>query len=242
MSNGSGILAGFIASIVVAGGVAMAGKFVGDGIVQNRTADRYVTVKGLAERDVVADLSVWPITIVASGDQLEAVQADIDADIAALSGFLEQSGFAAADVSLGRIQVEDRVAAGYYDPSRQQSRYTIRQPVVVRTDQVELVAETSRQLGEVVRQGVVMQDWQGPSFLFTRLNDVKPDMIAEATAAAREAAQQFADDAGADLGDLRTANQGVFVILPRDEFPGASESEQLFKTVRVVTTVSYMLD
>jgi len=242
MSNGSGVVAGFLAAIVVGGGIALAGKFVADGIVENRTADRYVTVKGLAEREVQADLAVWPITIVASGDDLQGVQSDIDADIAALTGFLREAGFSEAEVSLDRIQVEDRVAAGYHDPSRQQSRYTIRQPVIVRADQVDLVAETSRRLGEVVRQGVVMQDWQGPSFLFTRLNDVKPDMIAEATAAAREAAQQFADDAGADIGELRTANQGVFVILPRDEFPGAMESQQVFKTVRVVTTVTYALD
>jgi len=242
MSNGSGVLAGFLAAVVVAGGVAAAGKFVADGIVENRTADRFVTVKGLAERDVQADLAVWPITIVASGNDLQSVQADIEADIAALNGFVSDAGFDGEEVSLGRIQVEDRVAAGYFDPNRQQTRYTIRQPVVVRTDKVELVAETSRELGEVVRQGVVMQDWQGPSFLFTRLNDVKPEMIAEATAAAREAAQQFADDADTGLGALRTANQGVFVIRPRDDFPGAMESQQVFKTVRVVTTVSYTLD
>jgi hypothetical protein len=82
----------------------------------------------------------------------------------------------------------------------------------------------------------------GPTYLFTKLNDLKPEMIAEATASAREAAEQFAKDSGSDLGPIRTASQGVFQILPRDRAPGVMEESQLDKTVRVVTTVEYALE
>lgn len=242
MSQRVGIFAGFMAAALIAGGLAAAGWFVGQGVVHNRVADRYVTVKGLAERDVTSDLAIWPITIVATGDSLPDTQAEIEADIATLSGFLVEAGFSEDEISLGRIQVEDRIAMGYYDPNRQPDRYLIRQPVRVRSEQVELVERMSRQLGEVVREGVIMQDWQGPSYIFSRLNDIKPEMIAEATAEAREAAQQFADDSGAALGGIRTANQGVFVILPRDQVQGANQSDQVHKTVRVVTTITYYLD
>jgi hypothetical protein len=78
--------------------------------------------------------------------------------------------------------------------------------------------------------------------VFTRLNDLKPAMIAEATANARAAAEQFARDSGSAPGDIRQANQGVFVILPRDQAPGINESSQLQKIVRVVSTVQYLLD
>jgi uncharacterized protein len=60
----------------------------------------------------------------------------------------------------------------------------------------------------------------GPTFVFTRLNQLKPSMVAEATANARTAAGQFAKDSRSALGDIRHANQGVFVILPRDQAPG----------------------
>ncbi|MEO1040309.1 MAG: SIMPL domain-containing protein [Pseudomonadota bacterium] len=242
MGQRVGIFAGFIAALLIAGGLTAAGWFVGQGIVENRTADRFVTVKGLAERDVTADLAVWPITIVASGDGLEATQSEIETDIGALTAFLVDAGFDAGEIALGRIQVEDRVAMGYYDPNRAQARYLIRQPLRVRSDKVELVERMSRRLGDVVRQGVVMQDWQGPSYIFSRLNDIKPEMLAEATANARDAAQQFADDSGAELAGIRTANQGVFVILPRDRVAGASESDQVDKTVRVVATITYALN
>jgi len=80
-----------------------------------------------------------------------------------------------------------------------------------------------------------------PTFLFTRLNDLKPAMIAEATARAREAATQFAKDADSRLGGIRRANQGVFVILPRDQAPGIQEERQLRKILRVVSTIDYYL-
>lgn len=69
----------------------------------------------------------------------------------------------------------------------------------------------------------------------------QPAMIAEATAAAREAAEQFARDANADVGDLRRANQGVFEIRARDQAMGITEAQQPGKSVRVVSTVEYYL-
>ena len=81
----------------------------------------------------------------------------------------------------------------------------------------------------------------GPTFLFRRLNDLKPAMIAEATANARKGAEQFAKDSHSALGGIRRANQGVFEILPRDQAPGVMEGRQLQKTLRVVATVDYWL-
>jgi hypothetical protein len=82
---------------------------------------------------------------------------------------------------------------------------------------------------------------QGPFYLFTRLNDIKPDMIADATKNARAAAEQFAKDSEASLGSIRQASQGLFQILPRDAAPGQMEEKQVMKTVRVVSTVDYLL-
>jgi hypothetical protein len=66
-------------------------------------------------------------------------------------------------------------------------------------------------------------------------------MIAEATARARESAEQFARDSRTSLGGIRRANQGVFEILPRDQAQGITEASQIVKTVRVVSTVDYLL-
>ena len=112
--------------------------------------------------------------------------------------------------------------------------------MIVRTTNVDRVQATARQLDRLIRQGVVLQDYTGPSYLFTGLNAVRPAMIAEATASARTGAQQFARDSGAQLGGIRSAGQGSFEILGRDEV-GYDPASQVFKKIRVVTTVSYAL-
>ena len=118
---------------------------------------------------------------------------------------------------------------------------------MVRSDDPSGVQRASQSVGELVAAGVVLRSGTGwgparPTYLFRRLNDLKPAMIAEATAAAREAAGRFADDSGSRLGEIRRANQGVFQILPRDAAAGISQEEQLFKTLRVVTTVEFLLN
>ena len=76
------------AAAVLAVGVAAAGSFVGDGFMRARLGDRFVTVKGLSEREVKADLALWPIRFVATGDDLGQAQAKIAADARAVADFL----------------------------------------------------------------------------------------------------------------------------------------------------------
>ncbi len=240
--NSIGVWGGVVGLFVLGVGVALGGGFISQGLVEARTADRHVTVKGLAERDVVADLAFWPITITASGEDLAAVQQQLDAHVGLVQEFLIAQGFDAAEISLGRIQLEDRLAYSYGDSRPSGGRFLVNQPLHVRSDNVDRVAAVSRRLGEVLRQGVVITGWQGPSYAFTGLNAVKPAMIEEATRNAREAAETFAQDSGSALGGIRTATQGYFTILGRDEIPGQTEEQQIFKRVRVVTTITYQLE
>jgi hypothetical protein len=111
----------------------------------------------------------------------------------------------------------------------------------------DLVLAASQRVGELVTAGVVLSSGGeygsgGPTFVFTGLNKLKPQMIGEATARAREAAEQFARDSRSDIGGIRRASQGVFEILPRDQAQGISEASQIVKTVRVVSTIDYALD
>ena len=152
--------------------------------------------------------------------------------------FLQAQGYAPAEVDLGRLEVVDQFAREYQQQNVG-ARYLVAQTVTVRTTNVEKVQATTRNLSELVRQGVVLQDFRGPSYVFTKLNDVRPKMIAEATASARTGAQQFARDSGSALGPIRSAHQGSFEILGRDE--GTEENSQVFKRIRVVTTVNYQL-
>lgn len=235
----AGAAAGLFAAAVLGFGLILAGLAVGNGIVSSRLNDRNVTVRGVAERNVTADLAFWPIRYSSTGDDLSGVQRTIDADTQTVRKFLEDQGFKADEIALGQLEVTDNYASGYQQNVA--SRYVIAQTVNVRTASVQRVTDSYRKTGELVRRGVVFSSWQGPSYVFTKLNEVKPEMIAEATKSAREGAMQFANDSGSRLGGIKEATQGYFEIQPRDQGENAIESQQVNKTVRVVTTVTYRL-
>ncbi|HIC81930.1 MAG TPA: SIMPL domain-containing protein [Kiloniellaceae bacterium] len=235
---------GFAAALVLAIGVALAGWFVGDGFFQGRKADRYVTVKGVAEQDVKADLAIWALRFVATGNDLAEVQRKIAADAVLARDFLIASGFTENEVENSDLQVIDRLAQ-QYQQGQVDSRFIIAQTLTLRSADVDGVAATLARLSELVSAGLVLSDenqWNsGPTYIFSGLNDLKPAMIAEATENARAGAEQFAADSGSGVGTIRRASQGVFQILPRDRFPNAREAKQIHKTVRVVSTIEFML-
>ena len=231
-------------ALVLASGLALAGWFVGDGIVSSRRADRYVTVKGVSEREVKADIALWPLGFVATHDDLSTAQKQAETSKNAILDFIRRHGIDDAHVELQGLRAND-VLANPYNRGPVKSRYIVGQTVMVRSEDPELVRSASQDVSELVAAGVVLSSEgrsSGPTFLFTGLTALKPEMIAEATANARRAAEQFAKDSESRLGAIRSANQGVFVILPRDRAPGIRENQQLHKTVRVVSTLQDYLE
>jgi hypothetical protein len=230
-----------VAALVLALGVLAAGFLVGRGFERGRSADRYVTVKGLAETFVSADLAVWPLRTTATGNDLGQVQEQIDAGLATITGFLSECGIEPEAIQPQRVEVTDLLAQPYRPEGAGESRFILAQTVIMRTGQLERVAELNQQTGELIKRGLVLVDSGGPTYLFTRLNDIKPELLAEATRNARAAAEQFAADSGSEIAEIRRASQGLFEILARDPAPNLFEPNQLDKKVRVVSTVEYRL-
>lgn len=232
-------------ALLLAAGLTLGGWFVGHGFADGRRSERTVTVKGVSERDVQADLALWPLQVVATDNDLARAQARINDEVGQVRRFLGRHGIDSTQVELQQLDMTDVLADPYRDQTRGGPRYVLKQTVMVRSDHPTTVLAASQQVGEVVGAGVSLASpgygQSGPTFIFTRLNDLKPKMIAEATAEARRAAEQFANDSRSALGPIHDANHGVFEILPRDQAPGIQESSQLDKRLRVVTTVVYSL-
>lgn len=234
---------GVLCALLVGLGAGLGGWFIGHGFYMARHADRHVSVKGLAEQHVTSDLAVWPLRFVASGNQLDQVQATIRKEASMVTSFLEKQGIAADDVQLDSLKVNDRDAQ-LYGGNNRSDRYIITQTLMVRSEDVHKVATASQHVGDLVDQGVILDSDHagGPSYMYTQLNKIKPGMIASATKSARAAAGQFAKDSGSRLGGIRRADQGVFRILARDNAPGINAEQQIDKTVRVVSHVQYYLE
>ncbi|HTM21573.1 MAG TPA: SIMPL domain-containing protein [Kofleriaceae bacterium] len=225
-----------LAAVVIALGLAAAGWFAADGMARLRTADRYVTVKGSAEKIVDADLVVWPLSQTVGGNELGAVQARLEANTRTIRDFLGGAGFRDTEIVVSPPRLEDRWTYAYGD-NRPPERYRYSNTVTLRTNRVREALAALRRSGDIVARGVLLntEEGGGPQFEYTRLNQIKPSLIAEATANARASAEQFAKDSGARIGGIRSANQGVVSIENRD-----AGSPQI-KKIRVVTTVEYFL-
>lgn len=234
------------AALFIAIGLALGGWFIGDGFEASRSAGRFVTVKGVSERDVESDLAFWTIAFNAADNSLSAAQQKISQSADTVREFLNKHGIEDSQIELQQFQVTDALANPYQQHGQVANRYVIGQTIIVRSEDPQKIKNASQQVDEIVSAGVVLTSGRqygngGPTYLFTRLNDYKPEMIAEATANARTSAEQFAKDSDSELGSIRRANQGVFVVLPRDRVRGMTAEQQISKTIRVVSTIDYFL-
>jgi hypothetical protein len=227
-----------LAALLVGLGLVGAGWFAAQGMARLKTADRYVTVKGSAEKIVDADLVVWPLPHSVGGNDLADVQSKLDANTQIIRAFFAQAGFKPAEIVVSPPRLEDRWAWASGD-NKPPERYRYSTTVILRTRDVARALTALRGSGQLVARGVMLGSADGgmggPDFEYTRLNAIKPALIAEATANARESAEQFAKDSHSTIGGIRSANQGVVDISDRDQ-----GSPQV-KKVRVVTTVEYFL-
>ncbi len=221
---------------ILAIGLVVGGFVLGDGLVRMKAAERSVTVRGLAEREVTADLATWTLSYASTATDLRTAQTSTDRDAAAVRQFFKELGFPEAELTPAGVNVSNYTDNGTVF-------YTVRQRSVLRTKDIERAQRAVQRQAELVRKSVVLEDGSGISYTFTGLNAIKPEMVAEATRDARAAAEQFAKDSGADVGSIRNATQGYFSIEARDgEAGGWGIGDTPFKKVRVVTTVDFALD
>lgn len=226
-----------IGALLVAAGLASAGYLIGAGFVDARALDRVVVVKGLAEREVPADTAIWPIQLLVADNALPELLTKVEAQTQQVVQFLNDQGFTAADVTIGAPSIVDKQAQDWGN-SNFRFRYSATSVVTVYSSDVKRVREAGAGLIELGKAGVVFtQDNYEfrTQYLFNSLNEVKPEMVEEATRNAREVAEKFANDSGSQLGKIRSARQGQFSISDRDS------NNPHIKRVRVVSTLEYYL-
>mgnify|MGYP001812379586 FL=1 len=227
---------GAVLGLLLGCGLVLSAMVLGQALVQVRVADRYVTVRGLAEREVPADLAVWPIRFSVTGGDLESVHAGVEQATRAIGDYLTEHGFADPDLHASPVAISDLRARSASEPLAAE-RYMAEGAVTLRSTRVDAVTDAVRGAQGLVARGVALRPGYpaGAQYFFTGLSDVKPAMIAEATRDARRAAARFAEESNSRVGGIRGASQGYFTIEDRDPFAPQ------YKRVRVVATVEYFL-
>lgn len=233
-----------ISSAVLAAGIAIGGFFPGHYYYHSKMDANFVTVKGLAEMDVRADLGVWDIKYVVTGSELSSAQEQMVKQKNIILSFLKDTGFNEDEISVKRTETNDLMANPYRSDALNNSRYILTQSIQVSSNNVDLIDKAANSTGTLISKGIVFDsnNYNPVSYLFTKINDIKPQMLEQATKNAEAAANEFAKSSQTKVGKIRKANQGVFSILPRLQTASAMEMNSIEKKVRVVSTVEYYLD
>lgn len=224
-------------AIILGASIIIAAAMLPLSVAKLRSYDRTVTVKGLCEREVKADKVIWPLSYKVVGDDLQALLRETEKCNATIKSFLSEGGIPDTQVTISSPVISDKYADEYGNNNRV-NRYIVTNVVTVCSSQVDDVLKLQASSADLLKQGVplVANSWENQvEFAYEALNDIKPEMIEEATANAREAAQKFAQDSGSHIGKILTASQGTFSINDRDA------NTPYIKRVRVVTNVTYYL-
>ncbi|NCO03826.1 MAG: SIMPL domain-containing protein [Alphaproteobacteria bacterium] len=233
-----------ISLLILSLGISYAGSKIHDGLTDFKSYDKSVRVKGLAMQDVRADVALWPISYAETGNNLEALQEIVEKKGNIVESFFQEYGMAKDQIELQQVNVQDLMANAYRQLNPDQSRYIITQTYLVRTEDIDAMSNAAKNIGTLIKRGVVLAQAGSstPTYLYTKLNDIKPQMLAAATQNAKDAAEEFSKQTGQKVTDIKSASQGVFQIMPRDETYTVPEAQQINKTVRVVSTIEFYLD
>jgi uncharacterized protein len=252
-SNGGGrALGAILLGLCVLAGLAIGGLLIGRGAARFRSDIRTVTVKGLVEKEVKADQAIWTLNLRRASRDLKEAETGIAADREAALAFLRKQGFPDSEIDRMPIKAIDKWAREYGQPQgNDPMRYILSTALVVTTPNVDRVRTAIGLTDELLKSGVVLDGGEGgggaanPRFVVSKFNDLRPQLLAEATKNARAMAEQFAADSGAKVGTIRSANQGMiqtFGTDGNDESGPFSPTSTLMKRIRVVSTFEFALE
>lgn len=227
----------WIPAALIALGLLFLGVFIKGGFQSISSNSRVVTVRGLCEKEVMANKVTWPIVSKEVGNDLSTIYRNIQSTDSAIVRFLRSNGIAESEIAVNAPQVVD-LQADRYNSGNVPYRYNVTTVVVVTSSKVEAVNKLMTRQTDLLKEGIaiVAGDYNyQTTYEYTGLNNIKPAMIAEATKNAREAARKFAEDSDSRLGKIKTASQGQFSIEDRDQYT------PYIKRVRVVSTIEYFL-
>lgn len=221
-------------------GLAVFGWQIGRAVQHGRSFDRFLTVRGLSEREEKADLAIWPIMFSVQSEDLAGLKGALEEQRQKVVRYLHEQGIQESEITYGLPAVSDREESRLRANLPSLPRYQATATLSVRSASVDVVKKAIQQADRLLDQGVTIDSGsgyrEGVEFVFTRVNAVKPDMIKEATANARLAAEKFAQDSNSRVGAIRQATQGVLDI---ESIDSASPERKL---LRVVTTVQFFLE
>lgn len=206
-----------------------------------------IVVTGLAEKDFNSDLIVWSGSYSRKSLDLKEAYSILKADENSIRSYLLKKGIDANDLLFSSVTINKEFsqqtrANGQY-MSQEFTGYNLTQSVKIESREVEKVDKISREVGELIQSGIEFNS-SAPMFYNTKLNQVKMELLARASADARARAETIAKNAGSSLGELKKATMGIFQITGRNSnedysYGGAFNTSNKFKTGSITIKMEF---
>ena len=213
-------------------------------------ANETITVTGLAERDFVSDQIVWAGNYSRKTMELRTAYAQLKKDEQTIREYLTGKGVKESELVFSSVSIEKEFNTRYDSEGRtlgtEFTGYNLKQSVTVDSRDIEKVEKISREVTELIESGIEFNS-SNPSYFYTKLSELKIDLLAKASADAQERAQTIAKNSGSDLGKIKKAAMGVFQITGQNSdedysFGGVFNTSSKNKTASIPIRIDYAVE
>ena len=240
----------FIGSAIIAVAMIITASILGSAWKKTHTTTEVIRVTGSAEKDFVSDLIVWNGWFSRRSMSMQEAYAALKKDADDIRRYLVSKGIADKQIVFSAASINKEYRYTYSPEGRQTGQefdgYTISQSVQVESNEIDKVETMSREVTELINQGIELTS-NPPQFFYTKLADLKLELLAEAAKDAKARAEKMAENAGGDLGRLRSASMGVFQITAQNSneeysYGGTFNTASKAKTASITTRVEFEVD
>lgn len=229
--------------------IITAAFFLGNAYVERAETEGTINVTGLGSEDFVSDLIVWEGRFSRENTDLQAAYAALEKDKEVIKEYLLSKGLNEKQVVFKAVNTSEQTEPQYRNGEYAGNRfvgYLLTQSVEIESNDVEKVEELSRSITELMNKGVQFYS-NPPRYYYTKLADLKVEMIRKATEDARLRAETIAQNSGGELGDLQSANMGVFQITGQNSnedysWGGAFNTADKNKTASITMRLVYEVE
>lgn len=227
-----------VVSLAVA--IVIAGFFIYKGLRSFADKERIVTVRGLSERIVDVDNANLVISYAVGGNEMSEVLKEIEQNNKKIKDFVIAKGLTEKEISINVPNIKDKKNQEYGGEYNITYRYYATVKITLISNKVSIVRDIEMNQFDLFKEGVnlIKNDYyyegeNNRTYSFTKLNDIKPDMIKESIKNAKKAADEFAQSSNSKIKNIKSAYQGQFEITSTDD--------PLKVKVRVVSTINYFV-
>ena len=236
-----------ITGILMAAAIVISAFIFSNAYKNRHRASNTISVTGLGSKDFVSDLIVWSGSFVRKNTNLKQAYAELDTDREDIRKYLLSKGIKPGNIIFSAVDIYKEFDE-VYDNSGNRIRsnftgYKLTQNIQLESLEVDRVEDLSRQVSELINSGIEFYS-TAPQYYYTKLAELKIEMIAEATKDASTRAERIAENAGSKVGRLKNANMGVFQIVAQnsaEEFSwgGSFNTSSKRKTATITVKLDY---